>query len=98
MGNVRNFWKKLKYWQKGGVIGFLLFIIYYLIILIVTLIISYRIGNFNCGFFVEHKPCSFSEFFRLNLLILSNWIKNYGIYSIIIGGIIGLIIDTFKRK
>ena len=93
----KKWWKKLKGWQKGGVIGFLFFIFYYLLFIIATLIISYIIGNFNCGLIIEKMPCSSSDFIRVHLLIFLYWIK-YGIYLAIIGGAIGLIIDVFKRK
>lgn len=94
----REWWSKLKYWQKGSIMGFLISIIYYFIVITLTLIISYRSGAFNCGFYIESKPCSSSEFLKLNLLVFFDLIKTYGVSLAIIGGIIGLFIDIFKRK
>ncbi|MBC8500557.1 MAG: hypothetical protein ISS25_03270 [Nanoarchaeota archaeon] len=91
MKTITQLWSKLKYWQKGISVGFLGYILYFIIIVIVP-----SIWDFNCGFIAEHIPCSATEYFAAVFFMFVAWLK-YGVLLIIAGGVIGSIMDYLKR-
>ena len=97
-----EFWKKLKYWQKGGVIGVLLSFVLPIIFLI-TFETIYFVSNLILKMY--YVPHAFSQFILEGLSC--NWCLYENLFLellfgtlqfILLGTLIGLIIGKFKNQ
>ena len=94
MKKVKRFWKKLKYWQKGGIIGLLVGLIPYLafdifpflavLAILPMIVISLLVGP-------QSDPLAIEGIAAYALIISP-------IFYLILGFIIGLIIGKLKKK
>ncbi len=111
MKKIMEFWKKLKYWQKGGIIGSLVYLTY---LILVWGILQSCEGGLGCaGLIVLVVPLAiisypFNSFIErfINILpdflgILTSWILMLFltiIQGFLIGALIGLIVGKLKKK
>lgn len=99
MKKIKQFWNKLRYWQKGGIIGLLVGIIYIIYLFSTTLLIREIFAPLND--LILHFPrvigdivfeCWFCNSLLVFIAILS--ITQFAL----IGALIGLIIGKVKKK
>ena len=104
-----KFWNKLKYWQKGGIIGFLLslsFVIYLWVALVYFQHEPPNFFKFSLGFLI--LPPSFIvmiltklfggqiEVFTIELMVITALITP--MFYFLVGALIGLIIGKYKNQ
>lgn len=108
MKGLKQFWKKLKYWQKGGMIGALLFLIYGILVFFYTRsdVSSFVLGG-DFAFGILMLPATLLSGIFLHLGIISDtpsimaYLAVYFsalIEGFLVGALIGLIIGKVKKK
>ena len=107
MKELKKFWNKLKYWQKGLIIGFFLPIIVFVIGLFLPIVLSMSRDSFNRLIFINKIIGLFvSPFCFFNIFASSGHPPICAIplsyfsplvYAII-GTLIGLIINKINKK
>lgn len=96
MKKLKKFWSKLKYWQKGGLIGFLLGVVY----LFFLFPNDYIFGKYTYGvlFYLGETFCGDEGTFFFGIICELGIMFAYFLVYIIIGALIGLIIKKLKKK
>ena len=104
MKKIKQFLKKLKYWQKGGLISFFIGLLLILLMYIAGYVHSYTIIDFlillmyiPTRIYVKFFPCTFEGgdclFYGIEEVIFYS-----PLYLAILGILIGLIIGIIKKK
>ena len=103
MKKLKTWWRGLKYWQKGGMIGALIPIILILVSLFCVSVISgdesiyCTIPFFLISFFFVLDILVIFDFLPNQIIMIFYYLSSIVIYSVI-GALIGLIIEKIKRK
>ena len=90
---LKTKWKQLKYWQKGGVIGFILGFAWVWLILIFASLTS---STWTCDYLIQRDTCDFNEF----ILSIFHWGGSlvYGAIGFLIFSVIGWVYGEAKNR
>lgn len=103
---MKKFWSKLKYWQKGLIIGLAIGLLFPTLFLIFQILRFphelYSNGSFQCtGYEHPSSPCSFT---RAMGFLIKDWFLIEYIFSIpsliigiLLGTIIGIVYSKFRK-
>lgn len=100
MKNILIWWKNQKYWQRGGILGFLIFLILYLEWIYGTDLFPLRLLDYLLFDISRHLVIpAYSPFYSLYShlpISLLEMLLRYLFYPVV-GIILGIILDTIKK-